>query len=48
MCVHARKKMLIKAIKRHYTPLTNSIVIKLVILCHDDDVVWIFESKSGR
>jgi hypothetical protein len=24
--------------KRHYTPLTNCIVIKVVILCDDDDV----------
>jgi hypothetical protein len=29
------------AIKRYYVPLTNCIVIKVVILCDDDDVAWI-------
>lgn len=35
-----------KAIKRYYMPLTNCIVIKVVILCADDDVAWIFAPAS--
>jgi hypothetical protein len=37
-----------KAIKRYYMPLTNCIVIKVVILCDDDDVAWIFSRSHSR
>ena len=37
-----------KAIKRYYMPLTNCIVIKVVILCDDDDVAWIFSRSHSE